>query len=231
MKLLNDSALERSSIVANSLMNRERKCLGGNSYEKELSFNIIEFLKQRIKTEEKVKWLDLCCGQGKALIEAAHLFSEQNSVSKIEITGVDLVSMFAPIPPTLKFLNLIESSFENFNPGYNFDLITCVHGLHYIGDKFEFLRKASSWLKDDGVFLGNLDLMNIRFSDDKPAKRFVAEALRKNGFEYDSKKHIVICRGRKEVDFNFEHLGADDKAGANYTGQAAVNSYYSFKAQ
>ncbi len=65
-KLLNNFALEQSSIVANSLMNRERRCLGGNSYEKELSFNIIEFLRRRIGSEKQVRWLDLCCGEGKA---------------------------------------------------------------------------------------------------------------------------------------------------------------------
>lgn len=225
-KLLNTSALEQSSIVANSLMNRERNCLGGNSYEKELSFEIVEFLQKRTKTNQKIRWLDLCCGQGKALIEAANILVKQNLNSNIEITGVDLVSLFAPIPPKLEFPKLIECSFENFIPNYEFDLITCVHGLHYIGDKLEFLQKTSSWLKDDGVFLANLDLTNFKISNEKFAGKIIAKELQKKGFEYNSKKHLIICRGKKEIDFKFEYLGADDKAGANYTGQAVVNSYY-----
>jgi ubiquinone/menaquinone biosynthesis C-methylase UbiE len=56
-------------------MNRERLCVGGNSYQKELSFDIIEFLKKRLRTQKQTAWLDLCCGSGKALIEAAKFFS------------------------------------------------------------------------------------------------------------------------------------------------------------
>lgn len=225
-KLLNSSALEKSSIVANSLMNRERKCFGGNSYEKELSFHIVEFLKLQIKKEQQINWLDLCCGQGKALIEAANILAEQNLSSNIRITGVDLVSMFAPIPSNLKLPKLIESSFEDFQPNYPFDLITCVHGLHYIGDKLGFLQKTVSWLKDDGIFLANLDIANLKFFDEKVTKKNIAKELRTCGFEYNSKRKLIVCKGKKVINFNFEYLGADDKAGANYTGQAVVNSYY-----
>jgi SAM-dependent methyltransferase len=225
-KLLDESILEQSSIVANSLMNRERRCLGGNSYEKELSFEILEFLKKRIEGEEQVRWLDLCCGQGKALIEAANILAKQNLNSKLKITGVDLVLMFATQPPELNFLHLLESSFENFQPNHEFDLITCVHGLHYIGDKLAFLQKTASWLKDDGIFLANLDLANFRFVDGRSAGKVIVKEWRKDGFEYNSKKHLIICRGKKEVEFKFDYLGADDQAGPNYTGQAVVNSYY-----
>ena len=228
-KLLNNSALEKSSIVANSLMNRERKCLGGNSYEKELSFDIPKFLKKRIESESQVKWLDLCCGQGKALIEAANIFAEQNLNSHLQIIGIDLVGMFAPKPFNLDFLKLIKSSVENFIPEYDFDLITCVHGLHYIGDKLHFLQKSVSWLKNDAIFLANLDLSNLNFSDNESSRKFIGEDLRKYGFEYNSKKHLVMCEGKKDMDFNFNYLGADDTAGANYTGQAVVNSYYENK--
>ncbi|MEZ5429508.1 MAG: hypothetical protein R2747_24905, partial [Pyrinomonadaceae bacterium] len=58
--LLNNTALERSPTVANSLMNRERGCLGGNSYQKELSFDIPDFLRSRLKTGKPVAWLDIC---------------------------------------------------------------------------------------------------------------------------------------------------------------------------
>lgn len=216
-KLKNQNQLNNSSIVANSLMNRGRKCFGSNSYEKELSFPILDFLKSNSQTA----WLDICCGQGNALIEAAAVFKKQNFTLKI--IGVDLAGMFQDVPPKLDFLRLIETSFENYKTDTNFDLITCVHGLHYIGDKLAFLQKAVAMLKTDGVFLANLDLANFKFAGGKSK---VAKTLRNCGFEYDSKKHLLICKGKKKLKFNFEYLGADDSAGANYTKQAVVDSYY-----
>ena len=44
--------------------------------------------------------------------------------------------------------------------------------------------------------------------------------------EYDRRKRRVVCRGRKAVDLPYRYLGADDRAGPNYTGQSAVGSYY-----
>lgn len=227
-ELLNAAALERSSVVANSLMNRERSCrkAGGNSYQKELSFDIPEFLKTRLRSGKKASWLDICCGSGKALIEAANIFASQKLNSEVEITGVDLVSMFEPFDPKPDFLNLVEASIEKWQPDGEFDLITCVHGLHYIGDKLGLIRKAASWLKNDGVFLANLDLENFRFADGKSAGRTVAGFLRRHGFEYKSARRLIVCHGKKEFKFKPEYLGADDQAGANYTGQSAVNSFY-----
>lgn len=221
-KLKNQNQLNNSSIVANSLMNRGRKYFGKNSYEKELSFPILDFLQTR--SQNQPAWLDICCGQGNALIEAAAVFKKQNFAPNID--GVDLAGIFQNVPPESDFLQLVETSFENYKTGTNFDLITCVHGLHYIGDKLAFLQKATSMLKTDGVFLANLDLDNFKFESRKSANRTIAKTLRNCGFEYNSKKHLLICKGKKKLKFNFEYLGADDGAGANYTGQAVVDSYY-----
>lgn len=223
-KLLNHSALVKSSIVANSLMNRQRKCTGGNSYQKELSFDILKFLKNRFRENEQTAWLDIACGEGKALIEAAENLAGQNK--NLQIIGIDLAGMFQEFSSELKFLKLVETSFENYFTEKEFDLITCVHGLHYIGDKLGFLQKAGSMLKTNGVFFANLDLDNFKFENDKSASRIIAKTLRESGFEFDSKKHLLICRGKKKIEFDFEYLGADDAVGANYTGQAVVNSYY-----
>jgi hypothetical protein len=71
MKLLRDDALERSSVVANCQMNRQRTLTGSNGYAKELRLNPLDVLLGRAGA--KVRWLDLCCGEGKALMEAAHI--------------------------------------------------------------------------------------------------------------------------------------------------------------
>jgi len=225
-KLLSIQRLETSSTVANSLMNRERNCIGGNSYTKELFFNPIDYLKERLQTKEQVAWLDLCCGSGRALIEAARIFAGENLGTKIKIVGVDLVSMFDLCPSEFSFLQLLESSVVDYQPTTSFDLITCVHGLHYVGDKLQLIQNASGWLKDDGLFLSHLDLNNLNFENGQAAGKLIVRELRKNGFEYDAKKHLLKREGRKVFNLNYKFIGADDKAGANYTRQAAVDSYY-----
>lgn len=225
-KLLGNSLLEKSSTVANSTMNRQRKCFGGNSYQKELSFDIHDFLKNRLQSNEQINWLDICCGEGNALIEAATNFEEQKS--NLQIIGIDLAGMFRSFSTEIKSLRLIETSFEKFNSKTEFDLITCVHGLHYIGDKIAFLQKTVSMLKDDGFFLANLDLNNFKFENGKSAGQIIVKSLRKKGFDFNSKKHLLTFSGKMNIGFEFDYLGADDSAGANYTGQAVVDSYYRF---
>jgi SAM-dependent methyltransferase len=224
--LLDDKRLENSSVVANSMMNRQRGCLGGNSYQKELSLNPIEFLTSRLSRQKDVCWLDLCCGSGKALIEASHHFYEEELASKVQIIGVDLVAMFDSYPAEFSFLQLQEAAVNQWQASTRFDLITCVHGLHYVGDKLTLLQNACNWLKQDGIFLTNIDLQNLHSESGKAAGKQIVRALKSAGVEYNAKKRLIICKGRKEFDLTFNYIGADDKAGPNYTGQAAVNSYY-----
>lgn len=213
-------------MVANSAMNRERVCTGGNSYTKELSLNPVDFLRPRLKSQEHVAWLDLCCGTGKALIEAARILSEDVGESDLSIIGIDLVGMFYPIPSGLSVLQMQESSVLDWQLEYPFDLITCVHGLHYIGDKLDLIQRATSWLKEGGFFVANLDPSNLKFAGGDTAGRKMIRELKRYGVEYNGRKHLITCGGRREIKLGYEYLGADDQAGANYTGQAAVDSYY-----
>jgi hypothetical protein len=71
MKLKSDDELERSAVVANCRMNRERRLTGSNGYAKELGFNPVDFLRERFAQDRTVAWPDLCCGTGRALVEAA----------------------------------------------------------------------------------------------------------------------------------------------------------------
>jgi SAM-dependent methyltransferase len=217
-------------------MNRERRCLGGNSYQKDLVFNPIEFLHDRLKKQgTPVSWLDLCCGEGRALIEAASIFADENYYSQavkhhltqnLQIMGIDLAGMFQEFSPELTHLKLIEGAIEDYAPEIQFDLITCVHGLHYIGDKLDVIKRAASWLKADGSFLTNLDLNNVKLVGKQNSKKIFSGFLIKKGFKFESRKHLLSCTGRKQLEFPFEYAGADDQASANYTGQPAVDSYY-----
>jgi SAM-dependent methyltransferase len=222
--LLGDEGLERSAVVANCRMNRERDLAGSNGYGREVGFNPLDFLRDRAARGRTPAWLDLCCGTGKALIQAAGLIHAEGLDA--EIIGVDLIGTFHRPDPTLSSPRLVEASLSTWRPDRRFDLITCVHGLHYVGDKLGLVARAASWLVEDGLLVANLDLCNLKFANGKPAGRRVAVDLRRSGLEYDRRRRRVVCRGRKVVDLPYDYLGADDGAGPNYTGQAAVDSYY-----
>ena len=79
-KLLDDSALASSDVVANNAMNRLRNLAGVNSYERELGFSPLSFMKQREGKEKELAWLDVCCGEGLALLQAS---KESEAISAI----------------------------------------------------------------------------------------------------------------------------------------------------
>lgn len=210
-----DDELGNSPVVANSLMNRERRLRG---YDRELGIDIVKIL--RAAPSRPARWLDLCCGAAYALAEAtARLEAEA------EIVGVDLVDFFAcrPSPPRLR---LITASVATWRPGTRFDLITCVHGFHYVGDKLGLLAKIADWLTDDGLFAANFDVRGVRLPDGAPAGRRLTTALRAAGFAYDTRARRITRTGRASISLPFRYLGADDQAGPNYTGQPAVDSHY-----
>lgn len=223
--LLDDASLERSPVVANSRMNRERQAVGGNSYEKELGLNPIAFLTERLQTDD-VSWLDLCCGRGRALIEAAETFEARGCADRVRIHGVDLVDFFDEIPAGLDCLQLETASLHQWESTRKHDLITCVHGLHYVGDTLSLIERAAGWLKVDGLFLANFDPANLRQANGRPLGRRVVRGLRDSGFNYNSRRHLLTCVGARRVSLGFRYLGADDTAGPNYSGQEAVDSYY-----
>jgi SAM-dependent methyltransferase len=226
MNLLDDETLERSAVVANCRMNRERVLVGSNGYDKELGINPLDFLRERVTSGRPVAWLDLCCGTGKALIEAARIVREEGLESRIEIVGVDLVGMFPTPEPGLNGLCLVERSLRTWRPECRFDLITCVHGLHYLGDKLGLIARAASWLVDDGLFLANLSLENVKLANDSKSGRKLMTEIRNTGLEFNPRRRLITCRGRKDLNLSYRYLGANDQAGPNYTGQAAVDSHY-----
>lgn len=216
----------KSGVVANNRMNRERGCLGSNSYQKDLLFNPIEFLQERLRGQESILWLDICCGEGRALIEAAMCFNDKNLSTNLQIIGIDLAGIFQKYPSMLNHLQFLEISVEDFQMSQDFDPITCVHGLHYIGDKLSVIQKAASWLKEDGMFLGNLDLRNLKLEGKQNSNRIFSTILRNQGFSFDSRRHLLTLKRKRNFTLPFEYLGADEQAGPNYTGQSVIDSYY-----
>lgn len=224
--LLEDTALESSEVVANASMNRQRNLNGGNSYECELGLDLFELLQKHLAAHPYFAWLDLCCGGGRALIQAAGMCVARGLGQRVRFFGVDLVPMFDSIPPGIDFLELRAGSVMHWRPGIRFDLITCVHGLHYIGDKLSFMTTAAGWLTTGGLFLAHLDYRNLKLRGKKHAGAIIGRDLRRAGFRYQARRHLVISRGLTGTLVGYRYLGADDRAGSNYTGQAAVDSHY-----
>lgn len=224
---MDDATLERSSIVANNRMNRERQATGTNGYETDLDLNPIEFLHQRIANSSvrMPMWLDLCCGRGRAICETAQALADVPGIENAYFLGIDLVGMFDPLPADCKSAELIEASLHHWETTLQFDLITCSHGLHYLGAKLGVIARVASWLRPGGLFVANLDLKNLRIVDSNIS---IATRLRDAGFEYLKKKRLLRLQRNDSVavDFRLKYLGASDEAGPNYTGQEAVNSYY-----
>jgi hypothetical protein len=94
--LLDDDALAASAVVANCAMNRERQLAGVNSYARELGFDPVELLTAGFADSPRgstsVAWLDLCCGTGRAVIQAAERLA--GLAGRVEFVGVDLVDAF-----------------------------------------------------------------------------------------------------------------------------------------
>jgi SAM-dependent methyltransferase len=224
--LLDDNGLEKSEVVANAVMNRQRGLSGGNSYAKELGFNPIEFLRRRLSVQKEAAWVDLCCGTGRALIQAAQACQENGLQSGVTLVGVDLIPMFDQIPSGLNILSLQQSSVTRWQAPQQFDLITCVHGLHYIGDKLGVIHKASRWLRKGGLFAAHLDYTNLRLRELTSARIRIGRDLHKAGFNYDSRRHLLTCYCPTERPLPYRYLGADDLAGPNCTGQPSVDSHY-----
>ncbi len=226
MKRLSDEELARSGVVANSRMNRERGLVGANSYAKDLGFQPLEFLCQRLQTQDRAAWLDLCCGSGKALVEAALEVDRRGLASRVSLLGVDLVEMFVSAPREASCLHLETAALPAGFPQGSFDLATCVHGLHYIGDKLGLIAKAVAALAPEGAFIAHIDPANLRSTDGLPVTRQPGAFFRRSGLEYDRRRRLLHCVGPQRPAFDWRYVGADDQAGPNATGQEAVDSYY-----
>jgi SAM-dependent methyltransferase len=223
--LLNEDALEWSPIVANNTMNRERKATGVNSYEKDIKLNPINFLEHR-RDAPTIEWMDLCCGRGNALIEVAKKLQSRSWFSKTHLTGIDLVDFFSD-KKGLENLTFQQLNLAKWQPQEGvYDLITIVHGLHYLGDKIGLILKAAASLKKDGVFIGNLDIKNIEIRGCKQPEKTLKLFFEKEQINYSARTKIIKIVGEKIIKHPFIYCGANDKVGANYTGQSVVNSIY-----
>jgi ubiquinone/menaquinone biosynthesis C-methylase UbiE len=116
-------------------------------------------------------------------------------------------------------------SLVDWSSTVQFDLVTCVHGLHYIGDKLKVLVSAFESLTPEGLFIANLDLSNIQI-ENKDTEVYLLSCFKKHDVQYNRRTRILECKGPRQLDFSLTYKGANDEAGPNYTGQDAVCSVY-----
>lgn len=228
--LIGDTELESSPVVANRTMNRGRGLAGVNGYDRELGLDVLELLRERMAAVGRASWLDLCCGEGRAVIQgAAELAGSSLSSGKATVVGVDLVEAFALPGAPPPGLELVAASVAGWQPrpGQTFDLISCVHGLHYIGDKLGLLERAAAWTAPGGVFAATFDPAGVRHTGDRrSAARRVLRVLRDAGATYDARRHLLSWRGPTSLDFAARYAGADPGAGFGYVGIETVDSCY-----
>jgi ubiquinone/menaquinone biosynthesis C-methylase UbiE len=227
MDLLAEDKLIWSPVVANSRMNRERNSSGINSYEQEFKFKPELYLEKKVIDFGYASWLDLCCGQGKALNQVALYFYNQNLQDKVKLKGVDLLSLFQEQDERIKCVEFETASIVDWKPDQKYDLITCVHGVHYLGDKLKALEAAFSTISPSGLFVANFDINSI-IVEGKSSQDYLKNLFKVMGITYNSRRKVIQQHGSLRIKFGLKYLGADDKSGPNYTGQDAVTSYYAY---
>ncbi len=206
-------------------MNRERNSSGVNSYEQEFKFKPEEYLASKIKEFGQASWLDICCGYGNALIQTAKYFDKFGQQNAIKLKGIDLVDTFPIIDKNITCVEFKSESIIDWIPDQTYDLITCSHGLHYLGDKLKVIEVSLNTLTTSGLFIANLDLNNIVIKGTN-SNAHLKYLFNKYGVIYNQKTKILKQNGVVSIRFNLKYLGADDEHGPNYTGQDSVTSYY-----
>lgn len=225
MDFVSDHELLNSPVVANSIMNRSRALKGVNSYERDLKFDISQFILNRIKHNGAVNWCDICCGEAKALLAMYDILCAGYSGKNIELFGIDLVVNKAYDLSTDKIhLCITEGNVMEYPLPFKAELITCVHGLHYIGDKLGLLQRLYADLEIQGVLIAHIDPDNLKLPMDWKA---LLRSIRKNGVDIVYKNHIItITKNDRDFIHGLVYKGATISETPNYTGIIAVDSCY-----
>lgn len=221
MKTLSQAELLASDVVANATMNRGRGLTGVNSYARELRFDAATFLQERVSAQGRALWYDACCGEGRALAEAGEQFTATDWGRRIRIVGMDLIGDFVSTGENVRLLagDVLTGTLDG-----QADLITCVHGLHYLGDKLGFLERAYAQLALGGLLLGNLDSANLRLPSSWTQ---AVRRLRTQGVPITLKDHqLRLERVNAPLAFGLTYQGATVSAQPNYTGITVVDSWY-----
>jgi SAM-dependent methyltransferase len=229
-----------SDIVVNAAMNRGRRFTGVNSYTRDLrQFDIAAFLQKRIETHPSrtVCWLDVCCGEGRALTDASRLWSGTAWAARLEIIGLDLWDDLPPSQESLDgpALRFVAADVAEWVPDAPVDLITCVHGLHYLPDKLGFLERAYSWIAPDGgLLLAHLDAENVRQYENKMSLwPMLSRRVRQQGVPLCFSNHLLRIERTPDspntLTFGTAFKDRTVSPRPNFSGMTVVDSWYSLE--
>jgi SAM-dependent methyltransferase len=204
-------------------MNRSRGLIGVNSYTKDLKFDVLDWLVDRQNAKGSAVWYDVCCGEARALFQAAEELDRRH-LRDVKLIGADLIQTSRQ---THDLITLIEGDVSTLTPAPEIDLITCVHGLHYIGDKLGLLSHLSGLLAPGGLFVGNIDPVNIRIGG-QPAKGWgtIARLADAGKSRFVYKDHILKILDAGRIEFDVQYQAATISEGPNYTGITVMDSWY-----
>lgn len=180
------------------MMNRFRRLRGANSYESELGADPLALL------PPGGAWLDVGCGNGVAVREAARARPD------VTIVAMDLEPGFvAPAtPPNLAFFQGDAARLPLDGP--RFDLVTAVHVLHFIDDKQAALAAWAALRKPGAPLYANLDPHDVWRGEGW------ADAARETGAQLVLRAPVVWGT----------FLSARDAAGTNRQGVRSRQSLY-----
>ncbi len=224
MEWMDEAALLASDVVANNRMNRERGLRGVNSYARELRFDPLEFLAAR---RAAARWLDVGCGSAFALAQAADETEARGLAERLSIVGVDLVDAFhAGARGRGPRLAHVAGDVRSVPLAGTFDLVTCVHSLHYVADKLGLIEHLYGLLSPEGFLAAHVDPANVVDASGRPIRGAFSGARRFGASVSVSRGLLTVDRTGAPLSFGRRYLGARPSAGPNRTGQRAVDSGY-----
>ncbi|HZV70249.1 MAG TPA: class I SAM-dependent methyltransferase [Saprospiraceae bacterium] len=137
------------------LSDEELNTIYEKDYEAFTRKGIFEFLTQRVTRRRAKRFRPLI--QDKDVLEIGSstgefLFHCRNQGAK-NVEGVEISQYASKIAREKYNLNIICSTFENFNPGKKFDAIFMFHVIEHVKNPQEVIQKCKSFLNKDGVLV------------------------------------------------------------------------------
>ena len=129
----------------------------------------------------------------------------------VRMEGWDVAGLFMESLTPFPTVQFVADTLAQWQPTHGYDLITSVHGLHYMGDKLGLIQKCVGHLTQDGIFMGNLDLRNIKKLDGRSLDRPLRKMLSGYGIHYHPRRHLLTCQGPKQINLSLHYAGANDK--------------------
>jgi ubiquinone/menaquinone biosynthesis C-methylase UbiE len=103
-------------------------------------------------TAEQMVWADLGCGNGTFTLALANLLSPDSLVYAIDSNAASLQQ----IPSSYKQVSIEKHKADFVGDKLPFDTVDGIlmaNAFHYVQHKDTFIKKAATFLKDDGCFL------------------------------------------------------------------------------